>query len=512
MDIPAQKHHNMEICLPPRGRKEECLRVINPRNIVIIGANGAGKSRFGEELERNYPGPTCRISAFDAVSPTLNEPSSNDGPVTGFDRIISMLQREEFKTLTDSKETWRTEGKEDFPVTRLDLTREVWEEIFPKSRIRQSNGELQTMAPDSDRYYPIGEMSHGEKVVFYQIAATLFAPDNSLITVEDPEILLHPSIVGNFWVKVEQCRTDCTFVYLTHDIGFATSRSEGVRIWVRSFDGAHRMWDYEVIENQYIFPEEIYLELLGSRKPILFVEGTDNSSLDIRLYPYIFPDYMVKPLGGCAKVIETTKAFSEMKSFHHLESKGIVDRDRRTPHEIAFLRERNIFVPNVAEVENLLMLEDVIKTVARRMLQDEEKVFKTVRENVVKLFLKDLDGQALLHTRHQLRNKIEYMIDRRLGNIEELCNHIEHLTEDIDCRKMYEEIRQTFKNYVEMSNYDEILRVYNQKGMLPQSRVTNLCGLANKEKYLNFILSVLKENKDDAARIRKAIRHCFGLE
>lgn len=502
----------MEICLPPRGKKKEKIRLINPHNIVIIGANGAGKSRFSEELEKNFPGPSCRISAFDAVSPAFSECGPVTSPLTGFDWIIGQLQQEEFATLTNSKENWKKSKQEEFPPTRLDRTREVWEKIFPKSRLRQYNGELQTTAPDSDRYYPVAEMSHGEKVVFYQIAATLFAPENALITVEDPEILLHPSIIGNFWDSVEQCRPDCTFVYLTHDIEFAASRSEGIRIWIRSFDGDSRVWDYEPIENQYVFPEEIYLELLGSRKPILFVEGTDNSSIDIRLYPYIFPDYMVKPLGGCAKVIETTKAFSEMKSFHHLESKGIVDRDRRTPHEIAFLRERNIYVPNVAEVENLLMLEEVVKTVARRMLQDEEKVFATVRDNVIRLFTKELDAQALLHTRHRLHSKIEYRIDRRLGSIDELCHHIEHLTDDIDCRKMYEEIRETFKNYGETSNYEEILRVYNQKGMLPQSRVTNLCGLANKEKYLNFILSVLKENKDDAEHIRKAIRQCFGLE
>ena len=100
---------------------------------------------------------------------------------------------------------------------------------------------------------------------------------------------------------------------------------------------------------------------------------------------------MVKPLGGCSKVIETTKAFAEMKGFHHLESKGIVDRDRRTPHEIKYLRERNIYVPDVAEVENLLMLEPIIRVIARRMLQNEDEVFHAVKQNVIALFKKDIE-------------------------------------------------------------------------------------------------------------------------
>ena len=65
-----------------------------------------------------------------------------------------------------------------------------------------------------------------------------------------------------------------------------------------------------------------------------------------------------------------------------LESMGIVDRDRRTEGEIEYLRGQHIFVPNVAEVENLLMLEPVIKTVAKRLMKDEENVFEQVKEKL----------------------------------------------------------------------------------------------------------------------------------
>ena len=90
---------------------------------------------------------------------------------------------------------------------------------------------------------------------------------------------------------------------------------------------------------------------------------------------------MVKPMGGCQKVIETTKAFAQLKDFHTLDSKGIVDRDRRTQGEIDYLREQHIYVPDVAEVENLLLLEPVIKTVARRLMREPEAVFSQVKSN-----------------------------------------------------------------------------------------------------------------------------------
>ena len=50
----------MEITLPPKNDLSERIVLQNPHNIVIIGANGAGKSRFGEEIEREYPEQTFR--------------------------------------------------------------------------------------------------------------------------------------------------------------------------------------------------------------------------------------------------------------------------------------------------------------------------------------------------------------------------------------------------------------------------------------------------------------------
>jgi hypothetical protein len=46
--------------------------------------------------------------------------------------------------------------------------------------------------------------------------------------------------------------------------------------------------------------------------------------------------------------------------------------------------------------------------------------------------------------------------------------------------------------------------------MLPQSRLCPILGINNKENYLNLILSILKENMEDAELIRKAIKASLG--
>ncbi|MDD6950919.1 MAG: DUF4435 domain-containing protein, partial [Parabacteroides sp.] len=359
--------------------------------------------------------------------------------------------------------------------------------------------------------YTAGRMSDSEKLVFYLIAAGLYAPANALLVIEEPETLLHSSIKNLLWDKIEELRPDCTFVYLTHDIDFALARRSCKRLWIRSYDADHQIWDYELIENNKSLPEELYMEVLGSRKPILFIEGTDNNSIDNRLYSLVFPDYMVKPMGGCQKVIETTKAFGQLKDFHMLESMGIVDRDRRTEGEIRYLNEQHIFVPSVAEVENLLMLEDVIKSVAGRLMKNPDEIFRQVKENVIRLFEKDLEDQVILHAKHQVKKKLEMALNCKIHSFEQLNDQVEEIHERIRVEDIYSQIKTSFQMYIETADYNNILRVYNQKGMLPQSRVCQLCGISTKEHYLDFVLSILRENKAEADVIRHAIKASLGM-
>ena len=61
--------------LPKRDDGKEDVVLKSPKSIVVIGANGAGKSRFGEEIEHLYPEYSFRISAESALNIKLNQPS-----------------------------------------------------------------------------------------------------------------------------------------------------------------------------------------------------------------------------------------------------------------------------------------------------------------------------------------------------------------------------------------------------------------------------------------------------
>ncbi|MDR1402204.1 MAG: DUF4435 domain-containing protein [Tannerellaceae bacterium] len=518
----------MELILPKRLNTNIPV-TLDAKGVVVIGANGAGKSSFGKDLMERYGEQAEYISGMHALFlNTQNDVWIETNEInhlqellvkrvftprlSACEKLILQLQNEEFDTAVNYKEACKTHPGLRPPVTKIDRIQTVWERMFPLNRLVRKSGFIEiTSASRKGEAYTPERMSDGEKIVFYLIGAILCSRPDALLIIEEPEVMLHDSIKNVLWDEIEAMRPDCTFIYLTHDIQFATSRREGICLWIRSYDGDNHIWDYVLIEDNDNFPEELYIELLGSRKPILFVEGTSTNSIDNRLYPLVFPDYLVKPVGGCQKVIETTKAFRQLNDFHLLDSMGIIDRDRRTQGEIEYLHEQRIFVPDVAEVENLLMLESIIKIVARRLMKDPESVFGEVKENVIKLFEKDLENQVILHALYRVRKKLETAVDRKIGTIEELAEHVDGLRETIHVHDIYSGIKDKFIRYAETKNYEKILLVYNQKGMLPQSHLCKICGISNKESYLNLILSILKEGKPDAEMIRTAIKESLRM-
>ncbi|MCM1519836.1 MAG: DUF4435 domain-containing protein [Lachnoclostridium sp.] len=520
----------MNLQLPDRtSGKPITINTEENRQILIIGANGSGKTRFARQLEKSVGDKAFRLSALKAAyDRTTEDPSatsvdsqyhvmaSSSGIIRAdikgeLERIIAMLINEEMITLMTDKYIPAEKPKR--TRTKLDLLIKTWTEIFPENRILVERGKLLIGGVDNDDFYSSSKLSAGESAAMYYIAASLYAPPGAVIFVESPETFLHPSTMRQIWDKVEQLRADCTYIYVTHDLSFATSRGESMTVWVKSYDPENSAWDYDTLPSTEDISEEVYMAIVGARKPVLFIEGDGVNSIDSKLYPLIFDKFTVKSLGGCDRVIEATRTFNSLKGFHNLAAAGIVDRDRRDSGEVNYLRERNVYVPEVAEIENIFMIEEVVRTVAAHFHRDEDEAFAHVSRSIIRLFETDLHNQALQHTRQRVKKTVEHRIDGRFANINKLEEHINDLAQAINPRGMYEQFCREFRHYVAEKDYRSILRVYNRKSMLSESHVAKACGLKRDDKkdYIRAILNILKENRHEARRIRQAIFRCFGL-
>ena len=241
-------------------------------------------------------------------------------------------------------------------------------------------------------------------------------------------------------------------------------------VWVRDCDPANAAWDYDVIPPDSGISNELYLTLAGARKPVLFIEGDARRSIDAKLYPLVFPDFTTHSLGSCNKVIEATRTFNDLSSMHKLDSFGIV-----TGH-------------------------------------DPDRVFGKVKRSIIHMFKADVRAQALLHTRHRVKRTVEYRVDARFDDITTMERHLDGLLAMIEPRKIYENFCREFHRYADTGDYAAILKVYNQKSMLPGCNVAGLCGYSNKDEYIHGIIGVLRHHTPEADKLRCSLRCALGAD
>ena len=120
-----------------------------------------------------------------------------------------------------------------------------------------------------------------------------------------------------------------------------------------------------MLETDMDFPEDIKRSILGSRKRMLFVEGTQDS-LDTKLYQQLFQDITVVPMGTCEDVQRAVSGLRETQSLNDIEAFGLIDRDNRTEENIEKLADDYVYVLDAYSVESLYYCSEAIEAVAKR--------------------------------------------------------------------------------------------------------------------------------------------------
>lgn len=526
----------MKIKLPEKKGASGIQSELDFNQLVVIGANGSGKTRFGANLEESYPNKTHRISAQKSLSfPSEVRPKSLETATEEFwygsinkdkelykqpwykennrwgrnrytsllndyEKLLVLLHTEEYENLSEAKSLGVLSEE-----TKIDKVKKIWEILLPHRKLKIRAGVVESFPIDKPSdIYNAKELSDGERVIFYLIGEVICAPEKSIIIIDEPEMHIHKSLVKNLFDLIENEREDCVFVYLTHDIDFAFTRQTATKIWTKSYEGSN-VWDYEILDEETPIPEQLYLEVLGSRKPVLFIEG-DNSSIDYELYEQVYFDRTLKPLGSCDKVIQTVKSFNEQNDFHHIESNGIIDRDRRKQDDIIRLNSKNIWVLDVAEAENLLLLEENVKAVATHMGKNPDNVFAEVKQNLVTFFSSQLESQILIHFQETLRRELNNASNFTNQNISDVISEVDSLVNSIDKQNIYDTIKTEFDEIVSNSDYLGILRVFNFKNaLIPNSNVCALTDINSKESYRSMVITLLKKNDETSQRMAESI-------
>ena len=483
-----------------RGQKQEYCT--NNNAVIIVGANGAGKSKLGAWIEQQNLALIHRIGGQRSLNfrediPLKRYPDAEDmvqfGDTDGrfnmkkwkrwgnerdpryttaliddFEDVLAALialrNRENEKYIDDCKKAAK-QGVANPPVpdTVFDKLQNIWSEVLPQRQILLEDSKFYAAFDwnGTTIKYSANQMSDGERAVLYLAAQVLCLPENKTLIIDEPEIHLHRSIMNRLWTVLEGCRPDCLFIYITHDTQFAAMHPNADKIWIKEYDGQH--WKLEKIDGDDL-PEELLLDILGSRKNVLFVEGTRNS-YDTQLYSELYPNYHVVPCESCTQVIARTKAFRNNPSLHDCEVFGIIDRDYRSDYEIEKYKKDHIYTINVAEVENLFIVEELVRLIASHMAKDPDAVFAEVKKYVIEdRFAKQINGQICEATVAEIKYKLMCAEISKIDDAEAKSS-LDAVLSDIDYDTIKKEQEARFQTVLQSNSYADTIKVFNKKSI-----------------------------------------------
>ncbi|WP_297807590.1 AAA family ATPase [uncultured Alistipes sp.] len=470
-------------------------------NVVLIGANGSGKTTFAnsirEQLEKTDNGiviPTQKLLVF----PTYNS-------IPTYKSAFADYESRQ-KVCLDDKQTFKAEKNDDYPYSlskqyseelrilvsaliserlerrnnfcsnaqegdiihlddfksNIDEVIEIWNHLIEHRTLLCDNlGNLQIEC--GDEKYPAYKMSDGERVIFYVVGRVMLAKESSLIIVDEPEMHLHKAILNKLWDILEEKRKDCMFIYLTHDINFASTRIANKR-WLKSYSsstsGIFENWEIESIADSEI-PEALLMKILGSRKKVLFCEGKQGS-LDRQIIELLFPNFTITPLASCKDVINYTKAYNKISNKYAV-AYGIIDRDFRTKEQIDKLAAENIYSYDVAEIENLFLIEDFIKGFAE--YKHEPCDIDNIKTQILALLTRNKEQQISSYLIQRINYNFNESHVRNGKDKTEVGENFNEFVKQIKIEEWYNIRLQELDDVIETSNYAKVIMLYNNKGL-----------------------------------------------
>ena len=534
VNIPKKDNSNLELTLKAG------------KTTIIIGANGSGKTRLAVYLEEQLGEKAHRIAAHRALNlnPNVNKISEskakkyltygsewdgisisaresrrwdNKAPtilLDDFDYLLQYLFAQQNNLAVENNQKLNRGEEITNSKTKLDILQEVWERLLPLKKLHITADDIRVSSISIESAdYSASEMSDGERAVFYILGQVLSANEDSILIFDEPELHIHKSIISNLWDEIEKLRPDCSFLMITHDIEFAATRVAKKYV-IRSYY-SDPAWDISEIPDSELDEQTITL-ILGSRKPILFVEG-DKTSLDMETYRLCYPEWTVIPKGSCKDVIQAVSSLRKLNedmSILNIKCAGSIDRDTRDSSQIQELEGQGIKVLRYSEIENIFSLSSITHKVLEIYgftgdeLINKKEQFKVELLNHIKNELSDNKLEKFVVKR------IHRRIDTYLKNIDlsntQNSNEMKHklISEvsalaDSKINEWISEMKNEIQKCIDNQDIDELLCIYENKGLLAKTASILMC--TSKSNFKDWLILQMRVPNSSLLQSIKAV-------
>lgn len=479
---------------------------------VIIGANGAGKSSLINELRKNsidemYVLPAQKLLYFvsnihnrnnieqenyildlkktNIKYDTINLYPSNieENFSNTFTNLITLLVKDVMVVAT-----YKFRGQNDSSLSLWQKLEKIWNKIKPEISFEIDPIKIIVNVEKNHSKYSINGLSDGERCILFYIGNVLLAPENSYIIVDEPETFLNAAVYNELWDLLISERPDCQFIFASHNMDFVQSRTNATYIWCKKFEAPYDL-DYQVLEETQEMPLSLLTEVSGTRKPILFCEGT-KTSIDYQIYSKLFSEFcFVKPVQGHKQVIQHTKTYNDLQHIHGNTAYGIIDNDWMDESSIQVYKEQNIFVLPFNEVEMMLIDEAVVKS-CLPFDDDKEKQrkFENFQQSIIKSCEEKKEKIISIALKKRLDEFLEgNCIENNKPTKDDVEEFLKNLVNEFDTSSVVDYITSIVEESLDSSDFSRILKICNLKKEIIEYRGNTEITPKFKEKALSRI-------------------------
>ena len=351
--------------------------------------------------------------------------------------------------------------------------------------------------------YSAAELSDGERNALLLAGNVLTAPNGSLLVIDEPERHLHRSIISPLLRQLFERRPDCGFVVSTHDHDLPLQMPGARILLLRScnFDGQNiRSWDADELSPDMPIDDLLKRDLLGARRKILFVEGTEHS-LDKALYSLIFPMVSIIPKGSCRNVEHAVEGARGAEVFHWLRAFGIVDGDGYAPEQIEAKRTKGVYALPFYSIEAIYFHSQIIERIAARQAGVTGEDASALTQKALAAGIDAIRDQTERLSQKVVKKSVRKLIIEQIPNDDNLLAG-RPVTLQNNATDILATRKSELDNAVARNDWDTILTKSSVRESRSLVAIVKALGFPKKQKYEKAVRHLLTTDESALAFVR----------
>jgi ABC-type cobalamin/Fe3+-siderophores transport system ATPase subunit len=351
--------------------------------------------------------------------------------------------------------------------------------------------------------FSAAQLSDGERNALLVAGAVLTAPANSLLLIDEPERHLHRSIISPLLRLLFGCRSDCAFVVSTHDHDLPLDNASSQTVLVRSCDynGPNpTSWEADLLSNELNIDDILRRDLLGARRQILFVEGTEES-IDKPLYSIIFPMVSIVPKGSCREVEQSVVGLNAGQELHWLRAFGIADSDALDDERVASMKDNGVFAVPYYSVEAIYFHPRVIEFISQRRAAALGGHAHEMVSNAIQAGIQAVRSDAERLCRKAAKKAVRKAIMEQIPNDDDILNGAA-IEIEIDAPTTLEERVAAVEQAANDNDWEAMLAICPIRECSAQKNITDSLGFKSIEDYRKAVRHLLSNDKEALQFVR----------